>query len=185
MGSLINDWFATKLLNKPRSLYLSSFKVMSARLVRTVIQYQGPYPYVDGIILRSTRNIGQQLCRHEDRRVGRSNYTLKKLVLLWLNMFTGSSIAPLRVASLVGLLISVFSIFLALFFMVSRFVGGIFFKQAIPAGWASLIVSITFFGGLQLCVLGLIGEYLGRLYLTVSRMPQFVVSETFGVDKQK
>jgi glycosyltransferase involved in cell wall biosynthesis len=183
-GSLMNDWFATRLLLKPKSLYLSSFKVIGRRLVKTIIQYQGPYPYIDGIILRSTRNIGQQLCRHEDRKMGRSSYTLRKLIQVWLNMFTGSSVAPLRIASVIGLFMSLFSVALMGFFIVSRMVGGIFYKQNIPAGWASLIVSIIFFGGLQLCVLGLIGEYVGRLYLTVNRMPQFIVSDTYGIKEE-
>jgi undecaprenyl-phosphate 4-deoxy-4-formamido-L-arabinose transferase len=183
LGSLVNDWFATRLLNKPKGLYLSSFKVMSAWLVRTVIEYRGPYPYIDGIILRSTTKIGRKLCRHEDRKAGRSGYTLKKLIALWLNMFTGYSIMPLRIASFIGILMSISSIFLIIFFVISRFVGGIFIHQNIPTGWASLIVAVVFFGGLQLCVLGLIGEYLGRLSLTVSRLPQFVVSETYGMNE--
>jgi len=181
-GSTVNDWFATRMLKKPKGLYLSSFKVMTARLVRTVIQYQGPYPYIDGIILRSTQKIGQQLCRHEDRRAGRSNYTIRKLISLWLNMFTGYSIMPLRIASIVGLVMSLSSDFLMVFFIVSRFVGGIFFRHDIPSGWASLIIAVTFFGRLQLCILGLIGEYLGRLVLTVNRQPQFVVSDSYGLE---
>lgn len=184
LGSAVNDSIATRLLNKPSGLYLSSFKVMSAWLVRMVIQYQGPYPYIDGIILRSTRKIGRKLCKHEDRKAGRSGYTLRKLISLWLNMFTGFSIMPLRIASFVGFFMSISSIFLIIFFIISRVTGGIFIKQEIPSGWASLIIAVVFFGGLQLCVLGLIGEYLGRLSLTVSRLPQFVVSETHGMEEQ-
>ena len=183
MGSAFNDWVATRLLGKPKGLYLSSFKVMNASSVRSVIQYQGPYPYIDGLILRSTRKIGRQLCRHEERKAGRSNYTIGKLVHLWLNMFTGFSITPLRVASFVGLFISLSTIGLLAFFVVSRMAGGIFMKQDIPVGWASVIVTVTFFAGLQLCVLGLIGEYLGRLFLTVNRLPQFVVRDAYGMEK--
>ncbi len=181
-GSTVNNRFATRLLDKPSSLYLSSFKVISAQLVRTIIKYPGPYPYIDSIILRSTKRIGQQLCRHEDRKAGRSNYTFRKLVHVWSNMITNSSIEPLRIASLMGFLMSLLAIILIAFFVVSRLAGGIFFKQDIPTGWASLIVTIIFFGGLQLCVLGLIGEYLGRMFFTVNRMPQFVVSEEYGIE---
>lgn len=183
LGSTVNDRFATRLLKKPKDLYLSSFKVMSRSLVQTIIQYQGPYPYIDGIILRSTRKIGRQLCNHADRKEGRSNYTLIKLVRLWLNMFTGYSITPLRIASYIGISLSIFSVFLIIFFIISRMTGGILFKSEIPPGWASLIIMIIFFGGLQLCVLGLIGEYLGRLFLTVNRLPQFVVSEEYGIEE--
>jgi undecaprenyl-phosphate 4-deoxy-4-formamido-L-arabinose transferase len=183
LGSAFNDWVATRLLNKPDDLYLSSFKVMNASLVRNLIEYQGPYPYIDGIILRSTRRIGRQLCKHESRKAGRSGYTIGKLMHLWLNMFTGFSITPLRIASFIGLFMSLSALFLIVFFIISRLTGGIIIKQEIPAGWASLIITVTFFAGLQLCVLGLIGEYLGRLFFTVNRLPQFVVREVYGLDK--
>lgn len=183
LGSAFNDWVATILLKKPKGLYLSSFKVMSSSLVRVVIQYQGPYPYIDGIILRSTTRIGRQLCKHEDRKAGRSNYTIGKLTHLWLNMFTGFSITPLRIASYIGLFMSLLAIIMIVLFAISRLTGGIFIKQDIPVGWASTIIAITFFAGLQLCVLGMIGEYLGRLFLTVNRLPQFVISDTYGIEK--
>lgn len=182
VGSQFNDWVATKVLKKPKGLYLSSFKVLRAVLVRRVIQSRGPYPYIDGSILRSTTKIGRLQCKHSERRAGRSNYTIPKLLHLWLNMFTGFSIIPLRIASYIGFFVSLSTIILVAFFIVSRLLGGVFIKQTIPTGWASLIVSITFFAGLQLCVLGLIGEYLGRLYLTVSRLPQFVVDDTYGIE---
>lgn len=182
IGSQFNDWVATKVLKKPKGLYLSSFKALRAVLVRRIIQSRGPYPYIDGSILRSTTKIGRLECKHSERRAGRSNYTVSKLLHLWLNMFTGFSIIPLRIASYIGFFVSLSTIILVAFFIVSRLSGGVFIKQTIPVGWASLIVSITFFAGIQLCVLGLIGEYLGRLYLTVSRLPQFVVDDTYGID---
>ncbi|MBD3306597.1 glycosyltransferase [candidate division KSB3 bacterium] len=181
LGSRFNDWVATKLLKKPKDLYLSSFKVISAPLIRTIIDYQGPYPYIDGIILRSTTMIGRQLCRHEERATGRSNYTLVKLLRLWLNMFTGFSILPLRIASIIGIGMAGVAILLTGFFIISHQVGGIIFQQPIPPGWASIIVAVTFFAGLQLCVLGMIGEYLGRLFLTVNRSPQFIVRDVYGI----
>ena len=182
VGSQFNDWVATKVLKKPKGLYLSSFKALRAVLVRRVIQSRGPYPYIDGSILRSTTKIGRLQCKHSERRAGRSHYTISKLLHLWLNMFTGFSIIPLRIASYIGFFVSLSTIILVAFFIVSRLSGGVFIKQTIPAGWASLIVSITFLAGIQLCVLGLIGEYLGRLYLTVSRLPQFVVDDTYGIE---
>ncbi|MEM7391076.1 MAG: hypothetical protein AAF492_01910, partial [Verrucomicrobiota bacterium] len=143
------------------------------------------FPYIDGIILRSTRSIGKEACRHDERQTGVSNYTLKKLFGLWLNMFTGFSIAPLRLASFVGLLMSFAGLLLAALFVMSKLSGGLLFKQDIPPGWASLIVCVTFFAGLQLCVLGLIGEYLGRLFMTANRSPQFVIRDTAGGEEKK
>lgn len=183
-GSAFNDWVATRLLKKPKGLYLSSFKTLNRFMIDTVIRYDGPYPYLDGLILRSTSSIGQQLCEHSQREVGQSNYTLARLIRLWMNMFTGFSILPLRIASLLGLLMSMVGFALATFFVVSWMVGGILAEGTIPPGWASLIVTITVFAGLQLSVLGAIGEYLGRVFQTMSRSPQFVVRETVGADHQ-
>lgn len=185
LGSAFNDWVATKLLKKPKGLYLSSFKVMNLFLARIVTQYEGPYPYLDGLILRSTSSIGTELCKHNEREVGRSNYTLRKLVRLWLNMFTSFSIVPLRFSTILGFIMSIAGFALALFFIISWSVGGILVSKTIPPGWASLIVSITIFSGIQLLVLGMIGEYLGRLFLTGNRQPQFIVREVFYGGKNK
>ncbi len=151
-------------------------------LIRNIVAYQGPFPYIDGLILRCTSAIGSQLCDHHARGVGRSNYTLLRLLSLWLNMFTGFSITPLRCVSLIGLVFSLVGFALGVFFAAVRFTGGVFLQQQIPPGWASLIVCITCLSGMQLAVLGLIGEYLGRALLTINQSPQFVIRETFGVD---
>jgi undecaprenyl-phosphate 4-deoxy-4-formamido-L-arabinose transferase len=185
LGSWFNDRIATWLLKKPKGLYLSSFKVMNGFLARTIIEYDGPYPYIDGLILRSTNSIAKVACRHEDRRAGRSNYTLQRLVLLWLNMFTSFSVVPLRVGAFLGMFMSVIGLLLAVFFALSWTYGGILFQQTIPPGWGSTIVVITVFSGVQLCVLGMIGEYLGRMFLTGNRQPQFVARETYGIPPQQ
>jgi len=182
LGSRFNSWVAGKLLPMPEGLYLSSFKVMNAFLVATVIDYPGPYPYLDGLILRSTDSIAAIEVRHAARSDGRSSYTLRRLIRLWLAMFTGFSVLPLRVASLAGAAVALLSLLMAIFFIASWTVGGVFSARPIPPGWASLIVSITFLAGVQLLVLGMIGEYLGRSFLTQNRTPQFVVRETCGID---
>jgi len=179
LGSKFNDWVATKLLKKPKGLYLSSFKVIRLDLAKKIVQYKGPFPYIDGIILQLTKNIGVQYCLHTERAEGESNYTLRKLIHLWLSMFTGFSITPLRIASILGIFMAGISVLLILFFIVSYFLGGIFFKQIIPPGWASLIIVVTFFAGIQLILLGIIGEYLGRLFLTINKLPQYVVNKIY------
>ncbi len=185
LGSKFNDIVASYLLKKPKNLYLSSFKVMNKFLVDTIIKYQGPYAYIDGLILRTTNNIGTCLCRHEKRSVGKSNYTLRKLVQLWLNMFTGYSLVPLRISTLMGLFVSGFGVLLTIFFIMVKFSGGLIFAQKIPPGWASTITVITFFSGVQLCVLGVLGEYLGRLFLTVNKQPQFIVRKSYEIHGQE
>lgn len=180
LGSSFNDLVATWMLRKPRGLYLSSFKALNRFLIDAVTVYDGPYPYLDGLVLRSTSSIGQVLCDHREREEGESNYTLARLLRLWLNMFTGFSILPLRVASFLGFMMSAVGFTMALFFIVSWAVGGILKSDTIPPGWASLIVSITIFAGLQLSVLGVLGEYLGRVFQVLNRAPQFVVREVYA-----
>ncbi len=182
LGSAFANLVATRLLGKPKSLYLSSFKAMNSFLVRSVLTYKGPFPYLDGIILSQTQSIGQQRVTHQLRYAGRSNYDLSRLFRLWLNMFTGFSILPLRAASLLGFAVSVGAFFLSLFFIYTHFHGPVLINNAIPPGWASLIVAVTFLGGMQLCVLGLVGEYLGRLFLTINQLPQYIVKETLGLN---
>jgi glycosyltransferase involved in cell wall biosynthesis len=177
LGSKFNDIMATYLLDKPANLYLSSFKVMNRFLVGALTRYKGPYPYIDALILQSTSAIGTQLVSHQARAVGESNYTLRNLIRLWLNMATSFSIVPLRVATFLGFTLSALGVVLALLFVYSRFAGGIFFHQDVPPGWASVIVMVTFFSGVQLSILGVVGEYLGRVFLTLNNAPQFTIRE--------
>lgn len=177
VGSRINDWFAVVLLDKPRDLYLSSFKVLSRFVVDELVKYDGPYPYIDGLVLRFTRNYSRVLVAHEPRREGRSGYTLRKLISLYLNMFTNFSILPLRLASYAGLASSMLGLALAGYFVAERIA-----NPALPAGWASMIVSLFIIAGIQLFSLGMIGEYLGRLFLKDNGRPQFVIREMLNCE---
>ena len=177
LGSRINDWCAVLLLDKPPDLYLSSFKIISRFVVNELIKYDGPYPYIDGLVLRFTRNYSRVLVAHDPRREGRSGYTLRKLISLYLNMFTNFSILPLRLASCAGLASSVLGLILACYFVIERL-----YDPSIPAGWASMIVSLFIIGGIQLFSLGMIGEYLGRLFLKDNGRPQYVIREKVNCD---
>jgi undecaprenyl-phosphate 4-deoxy-4-formamido-L-arabinose transferase len=172
LGSRLNDRVANFMLDKPRHLYLSSFKCLNRFLVDQVLMYRGPYPYIDGLVLRCTRNIGALEVGHAPRREGRSNYTPRKLLRLWLNMFVNFSVMPLRVSTVVGLACSLLGLALGVEALVERLV-----RPGVPAGWASVLVPIVLFSGVQLVMLGLLGEYLGRLFLTENQTPQFVVRE--------
>jgi glycosyltransferase involved in cell wall biosynthesis len=172
LGSRFNDRVATWLLGKPRDLYLSSFKLIKREIIDEIIRYKGPFPYVDGLILRATNNIGSAYVDHNPRRVGRSNYTLGRLVSLWLNTFLNFSTKPLRLVTFFGLVLSVVCVTLAVVFLVQKLV-----SPSEPLGWASLIVSVLFIGGVQMVFLGLVGEYLAKLYLDVNGTPQWVVKK--------
>ena len=106
LGSRFTNWVAGFVLDKPKGFYLSSFRCMSAFVVREVTRYDGPYPYVDGLILQVTQDIDRLLVRHLPRAVGRSNYTLRRLMRLWLNMFVNFSVMPLRLSTLAGFALS-------------------------------------------------------------------------------
>ena len=169
LGSRFANWCADKVLDKPKGLYLSSFRCISAFAARQVTQYRGPFPYIDGLILQVTQSIGTLQVDHLPRHVGRSNYTLSRLVRLWTSMFVNFSVMPLRVATFAGFAMSGLG-FIGVVWVTAEAV-----LRATPPGWAFLTVATLLLLGVQLVMLGIIGEYLGRLYLTVNRKPQSVV----------
>jgi undecaprenyl-phosphate 4-deoxy-4-formamido-L-arabinose transferase len=176
LGSQFTNWVASFVLDKPKGLYLSSFRCMSAFVVREITRYEGPFPYIDGLILQVTQKIDRLLVRHLPRAVGRSNYTLRRLLRLWMSMFINFSVMPLRISTLTGFALSVIGALGGL----AAIIEALFF--ATPAGWASLFVAVLLLSGVQLMILGIVGEYLGRLYLTANRKPQSVVRDVTRVE---
>ena len=174
LGSWFNDRVATLVLHKPRDLYLSSFKVMSRFVVNQIIKYRGPYPYADGLIYRTTRRIGQIPVQHRASVRGPSRYTFRKLVGLWLNMFLNFSIKPLRISVYVGLAASALSIVA----LVADIIDKLWITPNVTVGIPTVLGSIVFFSGVQLMIIGVVGEYLGRLYLDHTGTPQYVVRYT-------
>lgn len=168
-GSWLTNQVADILLDKPKNLYLCSFRCMNSFLVQQICQYEGPFPYVDGLILQVTQSIGQLEVAHAPRQQGQSSYNLRKLVRLWLNMFLNFSVIPLRLSTAVGFLFSAVGFLGTLYVVVDHFIEGA------PLGWSSLMFTLLLFSGVQLLILGIAGEYIGRLYLTSNKRPQFVV----------
>lgn len=170
LGSRINDWLATVFMGKPEDLYFCSFKAIRSFVAGEILKYTGAYPYIDGLIFRITTNIGSVKTEHREREIGASNYTFRKLVRLWLNMFTNFSIRPLRMVMGLGFFMSITAFFLTLYIFLNRS-----YFSAIQQGWASIMVSVMLFAGIQLVCIGFLGEYLGRTYLTVNQSPQYVI----------
>jgi glycosyltransferase involved in cell wall biosynthesis len=170
-GSKLTNLLAQVLVEKPRDVYLSSFRCMSALVARSVTTHGGPYPYIDGLIMQTTRRIGRLQVEHLPRADGRSNYTLRRLVRLFMSMLLNFSVIPLRVASIIGVITACLGVIGLVLVIVEAFQSGT------PKGWASIMAVILTITGVQLMVLGLIGEYLGRMFLTVNRKPQFVIRE--------
>ena len=171
LGSRFANRVADFVLEKPRGLYLSSFRCMTAFVVREITRYEGPFPYVDGLILQVTHDIDRLMVRHLPRAAGRSNYTLRRLMRLWASMFVNFSVMPLRVSTITGFVLS----------GMGALAGAIVIAEALtsspPAGWASLMAALLLLSGVQLVILGIVGEYLGRLYLTANGKPQSVIRE--------
>jgi undecaprenyl-phosphate 4-deoxy-4-formamido-L-arabinose transferase len=170
------SWFTNRVtdwaLEKPRGFYLSSFRCVAAFVAREAAVHPGPFPYVDGLILQVTQRIGSIEVRHAPRAAGRSGYTLGRLLRLWLSAWINFSVLPLRLATVLGLLLAAAG--------VAGF-GVVLYLNATnrgPAfGWGSLMAALLVFSGMQLVLLGVIGEYVGRMFLTVNRRPQAVVRE--------
>jgi glycosyltransferase involved in cell wall biosynthesis len=169
LGSRFANRVADLLIDKPRGLYLSSFRCMSRLVVDGVIRYEGPFPYVDGLIMQVTQRIGSLEVKHLPRAVGRSNYTLRRLVRLWLNLAVNFSLLPLRLAVFAGVAMAALGALGALYVVWHALTG----EQ--PQGWASTMVVILLVSGVQFVILGILGEYLGRTFMTGNRRPQGIV----------
>jgi undecaprenyl-phosphate 4-deoxy-4-formamido-L-arabinose transferase len=170
------SWFTNRMtdwaLDKPPGFYLSSFRCVSAFVTGQVVGYAGPYPYIDGLLLQVTQRIGSITVRHDERRAGQSGYTLRRLIRLWLSAWLNFSLLPLRAATALGVITACAGL-LAFVFVV-----WLWLLERGPAyGWGWVMATVLVFSGTQLVMLGLIGEYLGRMFLAVNQRPQSVVRE--------
>ena len=172
LGSGFNGWMAEMLRLKPKGIYLSPFKIINQSTVNEIIKFAGPYPYIDGIILTITQNVTQINVEHLPRLKGKSNYTFSKSVSVFMKLFTGFSVIPLRLATISGLIATMLGFGLSL-----KYLYDYFFKKDFVPGWTTVVVLIIFFRGLILTTLGIIGEYIGRIYLTMNNKPQYSISE--------
>ena len=178
LASGLANRVADIVLDKPRGLYLSSFRCLTAFVAREIIRYEGPFPYVDGLILQVTHDIERLLVGHLPRAAGSSNYTMRRLLRLWMNMFVNFSVMPLRISTVTGFALSALGAV-----GVAMAVGEALLSSP-PPGWASLMAALLLLSGVQLLILGIIGEYLGRLYLTANHRPQSVVKEVRCTEPQ-
>ena len=170
----LGSWFANRtadlVLDKPEGLYLSTFRCMQRFMAEEVCRYKGPFPYIDGLIFQVTGNVGSLTVEHLPRAENKSRYSLNRLVRLWLVIMVNFSVVPLRLSTFLGLVMSGFG-FTGIMWVLFEYL----FLGIEVVGWPSLMLVMLLFSGLQLLILGLAGEYLGRIYLTVNARPQAVV----------
>lgn len=171
-GSRINERMTRIMLGKPKELYLSSYFAMKKFVAQELIRYENPFPYVIGLVLRTTKKIANVEVTHREREIGTSGYTMGKLLGLWFNGFTAFSIKPLRIATVVGVASACVGFAYGIYTIVKKFV-----NPAVPVGFSALMAALVFFCGLILMMLGMIGEYIGRIYISMNNSPQYVVRE--------
>ncbi len=172
IGSSTNGKMAEILVSKPKGIYLSPFKIINKSTVSEIAKFAGPYPYIDGIILTVTQNLSQVNVQHQARLNGKSTYTFSKSVSVFMKLFTGFSVLPLRLATITGCIATFVGLVLLVKYLYDYFIAKNFI-----AGWTTVVVLIILFGGLILITLGIIGEYIGRMYLTLNNKPQYSISE--------
>ncbi|MFG6339829.1 MAG: glycosyltransferase family 2 protein [Lachnospiraceae bacterium] len=162
-----------------RGYYTGSFFVARRFVIDEMIRYQNCYPYLGGLVLRTTRNIGYVSIEHNDRLSGQSGYSLKKLISLWFNGFTAFSVKPLEISTYIGFLFAFIGFVYTIVIIVRRlFIPEL--EAIIPYGWSSQTAIMLVIGGLILINMGLMGEYIGRIYICINNSPQFVVREVCG-----
>lgn len=176
-GSNVNKIMTESMLGKPKELYVSSYFAARKFVIEEVMKYQNAYPYIVGLVLRTTKNICNVTVTHRDRMEGRSGYSLKKLITLWVNGFTSFSVKPLRCATFGGISIAFIGFIYALYVIIRKIV-----DPAIALGWSSMMAVMLILGGFILIVLGMIGEYIGRIYISMNNSPQYVIRSIMNMD---
>jgi undecaprenyl-phosphate 4-deoxy-4-formamido-L-arabinose transferase len=172
-GSKVNELMTRVMLGKPKDLYLSSYFAAKRFVVEEMLRYQNPYPYVIGLVLRSTKKIVNVDVTHREREIGTSGYTVGKLLALWFNGFTAFSVKPLRIATVLGVLSACAGFLYGIYTVIKKFV-----NPDVVVGFSALMAATVFFGGLILLMLGIIGEYIGRIYISLNNSPQYVIRES-------
>ncbi len=171
-GSKVNERMTRIMLGKPKELYISSYFAMKRFVAQELVRYENPYPYVIGLVLRATKKIANVEVTHREREIGTSGYTMGKLLGLWFNGFTAFSVKPLRMATVIGVASACAGFLYGIYTIAKKLL-----YPAVPVGFSALMASIVFFCGLILLMLGIIGEYIGRIYISLNNSPQYVIRE--------
>lgn len=180
MGTSGREWLNGVLLEKPKDLVFNSFFVARRFVIEEVLQYKNPYPYLGGLLYRATHNVVNVEVHHRARAQGSSGYTIRKLARLMLNEMTSFSVKPLRIATVAGMLTGGIGFLWMIFIIIRKLT-----ISSISDGYSSLMATILFLGGVQLITVGLLGEYIGRIYISLNNAPQYVVKERFNLEARK
>ena len=181
IGTWMNFTTVRILIGKPKDMKTSSFFIIRKYVRDYAVQYKSKYTHLQGLFLRTTSldKIASVPVEHFDRAYGTSGYSFKKLVGLWSNIM-GFSIVPLRFAQYMGMFLSVIGIIGAIVILIRKLV-----LPSVALGWSSIMIALCFFSGIIMFTLGLIGEYIGRLFQDATNNPQFVVRQVYTGEKAR
>lgn len=177
-GSNLNKKMTEILLGKPKELFISSYFAATRMIVEEIKRYNNPYPYLAGLVLRTTKSVCNVSVTHRQRMEGESGYSLRKLIGLWVNGFTAFSVLPLRMATYSGMLVALIGFIFAIWTVIHKII-----SPEVAVGWSSTFSVILVIGGMILFVLGMIGEYIGRIYISLNNSPQYVIREIVGKEE--
>lgn len=178
IGSNVNMLMSSVMLDKPANLRFENFSIMKRFVMEEIVKYDKPYPYLEGLIYRVTHRISvvemEERSRADDNATG---FTLKKSLSLWMNGFTAFSVKPLRIATILGFVVALIGFVCGAVIIIRKLI-----NPTIEAGYTSLISVLLFIGGTIMILLGLIGEYIGRIYICLNNTPQYIVKNTINLD---
>lgn len=178
--SRINTATLDFLTGKPKDVKNSSFSVMRSYILREMEKYKSPFPSWTGFIMQITRNVSNIELEHFDRISGESNYTLKKMFKLYMNSVTGFSVVPLRISSVIGMVTALIGFAVGIYSIIHKLL-----NPVVPVGYTSLMAVLLFIGGMIMMMLGLLGEYVGRIYMINSNLPQYTIREVVECGSNK
>lgn len=171
-GTWVNKKMAEAIIGQPKTLRTTSFFIMRKFIVEEIVRYPHPFAYISGLVFRATKNLGNVEVQHRRRLEGESGYTIAGLIGLWINGFTAFSVKPLRAATFIGVICALVGFLAGLYVVYQKFL-----NPEIPVGYTSMLATLLFVGGMIMFLLGLIGEYVGRIYISINQSPQYVVRE--------
>lgn len=179
-GTIVNRKMTEIIMEKPKDLNFTNFTAIKKYIVDEIIKYKNPYPYMTGLLLRTTSDIVNIEMEERERISGSTNFTFKKMLKLWINGFTAFSVKPLRISTVIGFLIAMLGFIYGIYIIIHK----IIIHNSIIPGYSSLMATLLFIGGIIMLMLGLIGEYIGRIYICINNSPQYVIKEKYNIDEE-
>lgn len=180
-GTIVNRKMTEVIMGKPKDLSFTNFSALKRYIVDEIIKYKNPYPYMTGLLLRTTSDIVNVKMEERERITGSTNFTLKKMLSLWINGFTAFSIKPLRISTVIGFITAAIGFVYGIYIVIHK----LFIHTNIAEGYSSTMAVMLFIGGIIMMMLGMIGEYIGRIYISINNSPQYVIKETVNINKEQ